>query len=80
MLTYVSIRPKPLELTVSDQNLALDNIEVLRQNGFEIGTEEGTEGDGDRSRLKLVAQPVSKDTVFDMKGKFIPGPSRVVRN
>jgi hypothetical protein len=39
----------------------------LQQNGFEVEVnDEETRGQG--SRLKLVAQPVSKSTVFDMKG------------
>ena len=62
-------RPKDLELTASDELLALDNLEILRQNGFEIDTE-GSSNDDDatRCRLRLVAQPVSKSTVFDVKG------------
>ncbi|KAJ6510996.1 MutL C terminal dimerization domain-containing protein [Mycena sanguinolenta] len=59
-------RPQPLELTAGDELLALENIDVLRQNGFEVETaEEGGAGLG--PRLSLTAQPVSKDTVFDMK-------------
>ncbi|KAJ7690397.1 hypothetical protein B0H17DRAFT_1011617 [Mycena rosella] len=53
-------RSQPLELTAGDELLALENIEVLRQNGFEIDLQAG-------ARLSLTAQPVSKDTVFDMK-------------
>lgn len=41
-------------------------MEVLRQNGFELQVE--SNGDDDRERLKLVALPISKSTVFDMKG------------
>jgi len=60
-------RPQGLELTASDELLALENIDVLRQNGFEIDIdEEGAVGRG--SKLKLTAQPVSKNTVFNMKG------------
>ncbi|KAF7340690.1 Mismatch repair endonuclease PMS2 [Mycena sanguinolenta] len=59
-------RPQPLELTAGDELLALENIDVLRQNGFEVETAaEGGAGLG--PRLSLTAQPVSKDTVFDMK-------------
>ncbi|KAJ7590681.1 DNA mismatch repair protein [Mycena floridula] len=60
-------RPQPLELTAADEMLAIENIEVLRQNGFEIDVEDEIENDGPSSRLKLVAQPVSKSTTFDMK-------------
>ena len=60
-------RPQPLELTAADELLATENIEVLRQNGFEIEVDDGAYS-GQGSRLKLVAQPISKSTVFDMKG------------
>ncbi|KIM43925.1 hypothetical protein M413DRAFT_371356 [Hebeloma cylindrosporum] len=60
-------RPQPLELTASDEMVALENINVLQQNGFEIDVEaEASIGQG--SKLKLTAQPVSKNTTFDMKG------------
>lgn len=50
--------------------IAIENVDVLRQNGFEIEIEEeSTEGYG--SRLKLTAQPVSKSTVFDVKGNML---------
>jgi DNA mismatch repair protein PMS2 len=64
-----STRPQPLELTAADELLAVENIEVLRQNGFEIdvnGDKDTPAGNG--QRLRLVAQPVSKSTVFDTKG------------
>lgn len=59
-----------MELTASDELVALENLDVLRRNGFEI--EEVGEEDGFRQsgRLQLMAQPVSKSTTFDMKGKF----------
>ncbi|KAJ7078992.1 hypothetical protein C8R43DRAFT_351185 [Mycena crocata] len=61
-------RPQPLELTAGDELLALENVDVLRQNGFEIDMQAGTETDEEQGpRLSLTAQPVSKDTVFDMK-------------
>lgn len=65
MLLY---RPQPLELTAADELLAVENIEVLRSNGFEVDIDEDT-GSGLGNRLHLVAQPVSKSTVFDMKGQ-----------
>ncbi|KAG6329255.1 hypothetical protein ID866_9835 [Astraeus odoratus] len=84
-------RPRPLHLTAADELLALENLDVLRQNGFEVSELDGVAnggsidddaiaGGGDvpdnedaeestlGARLHLVAQPVSKDTVFDMKG------------
>ena len=63
-------RPQPLELTAADELLATENIEVLRQNGFEIEIDGGGYS-GQGSRLKLVAQPISKSTVFDVKGTVV---------
>lgn len=60
-------RPQPIELAASDELLAIDNIEVLRQNGFEIEVDETAAEESDH-RLKLAAKPVSKTTEFDMKG------------
>ena len=61
------LRPQPLELTASDEMVALENINVLQQNGFEIDVDsEVSVGQG--NKLKLTAQPVSKNTTFDMKG------------
>jgi DNA mismatch repair protein PMS2 len=63
-----NIRPQYLELTAADELIAVDNLDVLRQNGFEVEVdEEGSEEN--RPRLRLLAQPVSKSTVFDMKGE-----------
>lgn len=47
--------------------LAIENMDVLKRNGFEIDLDEDP-APGLAHRLKLVAQPVSKSTVFDMKG------------
>ena len=64
-------RPRPLELTAADELVAMENIEILRQNGFEIDVNEDPDlSSGQGHRLKLVAQPISKSTVFDMKGAF----------
>ncbi|KAJ7753592.1 MutL C terminal dimerization domain-containing protein [Mycena maculata] len=61
-------RSQPLELTASDELLTLENLDVLRQNGFEIELQTAADDDAGQSpRLSLTAQPISKDTVFDMK-------------
>lgn len=55
-----------LELTAADELVALENMDVLQQNGFEVRL------DGDQPagrRLRLLAQPVSKNTEFDVQGK-----------
>lgn len=59
-------RPEPLELTAADEILAVENIDVLKRNGFEV-VRQGGDDEEEEGRLHLVAQPVSKDTVFDMK-------------
>ncbi|KAH0579376.1 hypothetical protein H2248_003513 [Termitomyces sp. 'cryptogamus'] len=60
-------KPQRMELTASDELVALENMDVLRRNGFEV--EEVGEDDEVRqgARLRLIAQPVSKSTTFDMK-------------
>ncbi|KAF8435426.1 MutL C terminal dimerization domain-containing protein [Boletus edulis BED1] len=68
-------RPQPLQLTAADEMLAVENMDVLRLNGFELEQVEERETFGDedeeesgvRMRVQLVAQPMSKDTVFDIK-------------
>ncbi|KAG6901142.1 hypothetical protein C0995_016557 [Termitomyces sp. Mi166 len=61
-------RPQSIELTASDELVALENMDVLRQNGFEVEKIEGDDDLRQGARLQLVAQPVSKSTTFDMKG------------
>ncbi|KAF5376466.1 hypothetical protein D9615_008594 [Tricholomella constricta] len=59
-------RPQAMELIASDELLAIENMDVLRQNGFEVeelDEDESRQG----ARLRLTAQPVSKSTVFDIK-------------
>ncbi len=59
-------RPRILELTAAEELVALENMTVLQQNGFEVGLE-GDQPAG--RRLRLLAQPVSKNTEFDVQGK-----------
>ncbi|KAG1750669.1 hypothetical protein EDD22DRAFT_916186 [Suillus occidentalis] len=60
-------RPELLELTAADEILAVENIDVLKRNGFEVVRLGGDDDEGEEGRLHLVAQPVSKDTVFNTK-------------
>ena len=62
-------RRQPLELTAADELLAMENIEVLRQNGFVIEIDEAAPV-GQGSRLHLAAKPTSGSTDFDMKGRL----------
>jgi len=57
------IRPRPMELSAADEIIAMDNLEILRANGFELEVAEDLPVG---KRLKLVAQPQSKGTVFDI--------------
>ncbi|CCM04153.1 uncharacterized protein FIBRA_06315 [Fibroporia radiculosa] len=59
-------RPLPLELTAADELLARENVNVLKQNGFEVELSPD-DGCGGARRLQLIAQPTSKETVFDVK-------------
>jgi DNA mismatch repair protein PMS2 len=66
-------RARPLDLSASDRLVALENLEILQKNGFEVEVE-GSENvdkeqDEGAEQLVLVSQPVSKSTVFDMSGK-----------
>ncbi|GBE87291.1 DNA mismatch repair protein [Sparassis crispa] len=58
-------RPLPLELTAADEMLATERVDMLHQNGFEIDIADDPLGGS--ARLRLVAQPISKSTVFDVK-------------
>ncbi|EIW57082.1 DNA mismatch repair protein MutL [Trametes versicolor FP-101664 SS1] len=56
--------PQVLELTAADELVALENVDVLRQNGFELAVcEDRPPG----QRVQLEARPISKSTVFDTK-------------
>lgn len=61
------LRPRPLELTAADELIALDRLDVLRQNGFEVEVTKAAPDSDGGARLRLVAQPVSKSTTFDMR-------------
>lgn len=56
-----------LELSVVDELVALDNIDMLKKNGFVLQVDKDAPT-GERPKVRLVAQPMSKDTMFDMKG------------
>ncbi|SPO44398.1 related to PMS1 - DNA mismatch repair protein [Moesziomyces antarcticus] len=58
------ICPRALELSASDELVAIEHQSTLLANGFEIAvSESGLPG----TRIKLVAQPISKTTVFGVK-------------
>ncbi|KAK6336662.1 hypothetical protein TWF718_009457 [Orbilia javanica] len=58
------VRPKVLELSAMDELVVMDNMEVLKKNGFVVEIDdEGPVG----KRCRLVSLPMSKDKVFDLK-------------
>ncbi|KAG8948328.1 hypothetical protein FRC04_009824 [Tulasnella sp. 424] len=61
------IQPRLLELSAVDEIMAMENMEMLRKNGFEIALK--PTASGGRERVHLVAQPISKNTVFDFRGE-----------
>ncbi|RXW15653.1 hypothetical protein EST38_g10197 [Candolleomyces aberdarensis] len=58
------LRPRILELTAADELVASENIQILKDNGFEVQESNSASMGG---RLQLMAQPVSKNTVFNIK-------------
>ncbi|KAG8827301.1 hypothetical protein FRC17_007891 [Serendipita sp. 399] len=57
-------QPRTLELSASDRLVALENLETLQRNGFEVKLQSDS-SDEIIAQLQLIAQPVSKSTVFD---------------
>lgn len=45
--------------------MAMEHVDLLRLNGFDVLVDEDADVG---ERVKLIAQPVSKDTVFDTGG------------
>ncbi|BGP71465.1 DNA mismatch repair protein PMS1 [Rhodotorula toruloides] len=57
------LAPRSLGLPSADEITALEHLDLLRLNGYEVAIDEDAQiGE----RVKLVAQPVSKETVFDV--------------
>lgn len=57
------IRPQVLELAPSDELVAAEHADWLKQNGFEIDVDEAQ---APGRRVRLWSKPMSKDTVFDV--------------
>lgn len=57
------IMPQPLELSVIDEMLISDNIEIFERNGFKISIDEDA---SPGERVKILSLPVSKRTLFDV--------------
>jgi DNA mismatch repair protein PMS2 len=63
-------RPQPLRLSAADELMAIDNMDILNRNGFDIVVDDSEDRDPSKPRLSLVGQPVSKSVTFDMKGAW----------
>ena len=61
------IQPRPIELTASEEMIAMENIDILRANGFDI---EVNELAPPTQKIKIISQPISKNTMFNIKGKI----------
>lgn len=57
--------PRQLDLPSADELLVLDNLDVLKTNGFEVSVDEDAAAG---SRISLVAHPTSKATIFGVSG------------
>lgn len=62
------IKPRPLQLTAGDEIVAIENLDILKTNGFEVIVDED-KAPGRGERIALSAMPVSKETTFDFKGE-----------
>ncbi|CAG8533298.1 16067_t:CDS:10 [Funneliformis mosseae] len=58
------ISPRRLELTVAEELVAIENLEILQANGFDFDIDYDA---SPTKKLKLLSQPMSKDTVFGVK-------------
>ncbi|CEP62114.1 ATP-binding mismatch repair protein LALA0_S04e08152g [Lachancea lanzarotensis] len=57
------IAPQVVEMSIIDELIATENLEVFEKNGFKLEIEEDKP---QGSRIRLVSLPVSKKTVFDI--------------
>lgn len=54
-------------MTAAEELVVIDNLEIFQANGFEVEILSDNEP---TKRIRIVSQPVSKNTVFDKKGKI----------
>jgi hypothetical protein len=61
-----------LELSAAEELTALEYLEILQKNGFEVSQSSTSiqRESSERGRISLVAMPVSKSTTFNIKGRF----------
>jgi DNA mismatch repair protein PMS2 len=57
--------PRVLKLTAAEELIVTENIDILQSNGFKLKVDLDALP---TNRVKLIAQPISKDIVFGIKG------------
>ena len=70
-------RPRALHLTAGDEIIAMENIDILNANGFDVHVDENKPA-GKGERISLLSMPVSKETVFDFKGGRSLRPNKFI--
>lgn len=68
METQALYSPQVLELTASEEHVVMDNLEIFKANGFGVQVYPDNEP---TKRIQVISHPVSKNTMFDKKGKFV---------
>ncbi|KAF7730316.1 Mismatch repair endonuclease pms2, partial [Apophysomyces ossiformis] len=58
------IRPHVPELTAAEELVVMENVEILRANGFDVRIDPEAEP---TRRVQVVSQPASKNTMFDSR-------------
>ena len=56
-------------MTAGDEIVTMENLDILRSNGFEVAVDED-KPPGRGERISLLAMPISKETIFDFKGQY----------
>ena len=56
-----------MEFTAAEELVAIENLKILKANGFEFDVDHNA---SPTNKLRLLAQPMSKDIIFGVKGKI----------
>jgi DNA mismatch repair protein PMS2 len=64
-MTNFCCSPRTIELTASEEMVAMDNLDILKSNGFDIQIDEDAPP---TQKIRINSQPVSKNTMFNTKG------------
>ncbi|KAI7892356.1 uncharacterized protein EV154DRAFT_191776 [Mucor mucedo] len=64
METQSLYSPQELDLTASEEHVVMDNLEIFKANGFGVQVFPDNEP---TKRIRVISQPVSKNTMFDKK-------------